>query len=48
MDGDIIVFEKKEILEHNLELPTCQDYFRDLYYRVEVTFIDKTIPNDQG
>ncbi|XP_071563209.1 ubiquitin carboxyl-terminal hydrolase 7-like isoform X2 [Temnothorax nylanderi] len=40
MNGDIIVFQKK--------LPTCQEYFKDLFYRVEVTFCDKLIPNDPG
>ena len=29
-------------------LPTCRDYFRDIYYKVEVTFIDKNNPNDLG
>lgn len=33
---------------HQLELPTCEDYFRDLLYRVEVLFIDKVLPNDVG
>lgn len=33
---------------HNLELLTCEDYFRDLLYRVEVTFVDKTVPTDAG
>ncbi|KAK9885250.1 hypothetical protein WA026_010749 [Henosepilachna vigintioctopunctata] len=47
MDGDIIVFEKEE-REELSDLPTCVEYFKDLYYRVEVTFIDKCIPNDQG
>ncbi|XP_044734467.1 ubiquitin carboxyl-terminal hydrolase 7-like [Chrysoperla carnea] len=47
MDGDIIVFERDE-RDESCELPTCQDYFKDLYYRVEVTFVDKTIPNDMG
>ncbi|XP_055691767.1 ubiquitin carboxyl-terminal hydrolase 7 [Lutzomyia longipalpis] len=46
-DGDIVIFEKREKAE-NLELPTVEDYFRDLLYRVEVTFIDKTNPNDTG
>ena len=23
-------------------------YYRDLYYRIEVTFCDRTIPNDPG
>ncbi|XP_029834875.3 ubiquitin carboxyl-terminal hydrolase 7 isoform X1 [Ixodes scapularis] len=48
MDGDIIVFQK---LDHNAdeyELPTVKDYFRDLFYRVEVTFCDKSIANDPG
>lgn len=31
-----------------LELLTCEDYFRDLLYRVEVTFCDKTEPSDVG
>ncbi|KAF4524831.1 hypothetical protein B566_EDAN014313 [Ephemera danica] len=47
MDGDIIVFQKDES-EEGFEQHTCKDYFRDLYYRVEVTFCDKTIPNDPG
>ena len=29
-------------------LPTCREYFRDLFYRVEVNFVDKNIPNDGG
>lgn len=47
MDGDIILFEKEEREEFS-DLPTCIEYFKDLFYRVEVTFIDKCIPNDQG
>lgn len=47
LDGDIIIFEKSE-KPSDLELPTCEDYFRDLLYRVEVTFIDKTNPQDTG
>ncbi|XP_060521700.1 ubiquitin carboxyl-terminal hydrolase 7 isoform X3 [Cylas formicarius] len=47
MDGDIIIFEKDEG-EVQSDLPTCMDYYKDLFYRVEVTFVDKTIPNDQG
>lgn len=47
MDGDIIIFEKDEG-DVNSDLPTCIDYYKDLFYRVEVTFVDKTIPNDQG
>ena len=29
-------------------LPTCRDYFRDLFYKVEVTFVDKNNPSDAG
>ncbi|VEN46233.1 unnamed protein product [Callosobruchus maculatus] len=47
MDGDIIVFEKEE-REELSDLPSCVEYFKDLYFRVEVTFVDKCIPNDQG
>ncbi|XP_023245457.1 ubiquitin carboxyl-terminal hydrolase 7 [Copidosoma floridanum] len=48
MDGDIIVFQKNND-DHDLyELPTCRDYFRDLSSRMEVTFCDKTLPNDVG
>lgn len=47
MDGDILVFEKDEKDELS-ELPTCVDFFKDLFYRVEVTFVDKCIPNDPG
>ncbi|CAH0563456.1 unnamed protein product [Brassicogethes aeneus] len=50
MDGDIIVFEKDERMDMSeiSDLPTCIDYFKDLFYRVEVTFVDKCIPNDTG
>ncbi|XP_015588700.1 ubiquitin carboxyl-terminal hydrolase 7 isoform X2 [Cephus cinctus] len=48
MDGDIIVFQKEERDIEMYELPTCRDYFKDLFYRLEVTFCDKTIPNDPG
>ncbi|XP_023287513.1 ubiquitin carboxyl-terminal hydrolase 7-like [Orussus abietinus] len=48
MDGDIIVFQKEERDNEMYELPTCRDYFKDLFYRMEVTFCDKTIPNDPG
>ncbi|CAG5100968.1 Similar to USP7: Ubiquitin carboxyl-terminal hydrolase 7 (Homo sapiens) [Cotesia congregata] len=48
MDGDIIVFQKEERDNEMYELPTCRDYFKDLFYRVEVTFCDKSIPNDPG
>ncbi|RWS24472.1 ubiquitin carboxyl-terminal hydrolase 7-like protein, partial [Leptotrombidium deliense] len=49
MDGDIIVFQRADLnLGPDCELPTVKDYFKDLYNRVEVTFCDKTIPNDSG
>lgn len=55
MDGDIIVFQKKprENRRHSTnatepEVSTCRDYFKDLFYRVEVTFCDKMIANDPG
>lgn len=48
MDGDIIVFQKDGMDIHQYDLPTARDYFKDLYYRVEVIFCDKAIPNDPG
>lgn len=38
MDGDIIVFQREDLHDDpSLELPSCRDYFRDLFYRVEVS-----------
>jgi len=48
MDGDIIVFQEDPGQEHSYDLPTARDYFRDLFYKVEVNFCDKNIPNDPG
>ncbi|KAH6943427.1 hypothetical protein HPB50_021659 [Hyalomma asiaticum] len=48
MDGDIIVFQRLDLNVEEYELPTVKDYFRDLFYRVEVAFCDKMIPNDPG
>jgi len=48
MDGDIIVFQMDPEPDHSFELPTARDYFRDLFYKVEVNFCDKNIPNDPG
>ncbi|XP_066265443.1 ubiquitin carboxyl-terminal hydrolase 7-like isoform X1 [Branchiostoma lanceolatum] len=48
MDGDIIIFQKDDPENEECELPTAKDYFRDLYYRVEVVFCDKTMPSDPG
>lgn len=47
INGDIIIFEKK-YKDENLELATCKDYFIDLLYRVDVTFIDKSNSQDVG
>ncbi|KAH3867833.1 hypothetical protein DPMN_030970 [Dreissena polymorpha] len=48
MDGDIIVFQRDEPDLDSYELPTAKDFFRDLYYRVEITFCDKNVINDPG
>ncbi|XP_053388715.1 ubiquitin carboxyl-terminal hydrolase 7-like [Mercenaria mercenaria] len=48
MDGDIIVFQKDETDIDQYELPTAKEYFRDLYYRVEITFCDKNVISDPG
>ncbi|KAK3090560.1 hypothetical protein FSP39_012693 [Pinctada imbricata] len=48
MDGDIIVYQRDEPDLHQYDLPTAKDYFKDLYYRVEVIFCDKLNPNDAG
>lgn len=47
-DGDIIVFQRERKSFANYEFPTVDDYYKDLSCRVEVTFCDKTIPNDPG
>lgn len=46
-NGEIFIFERNEKMP-NLELPTYLDYYNDLQFRVEVTFIDKNIQNDNG
>jgi len=49
MDGDIIIFQKDEPdMEAEYDLPTAKHYFRDLYYRIDVTFCDKTVSGDEG
>ncbi len=50
MDGDIIVFQREMPVDvaATLRLPQCRDYFRDLFHKVEVTFVDKNVPNDPG
>jgi len=47
-DGEIIVFQRERTSFANYEFPTVDDYYKDLSCRVEVTFCDKTIPNDPG
>ncbi|CAG2182939.1 unnamed protein product, partial [Oppiella nova] len=49
MDGDIIVFQRADLtLGPECELPNVKEYFKDLLFRVEVTFCDKTNPTDPG
>ncbi|XP_067426504.1 ubiquitin carboxyl-terminal hydrolase 7-like isoform X2 [Thunnus thynnus] len=48
MDGDIIIFQKDDPENNSSELPTAEDYLRDLYHQVDVIFCDKTIHNDPG
>lgn len=49
MDGDIIVFQKEDEPDvDQYELPTAKEYFRDLYYRVEIIFCDKNVITDAG
>ncbi|XP_554912.2 ubiquitin carboxyl-terminal hydrolase 7 isoform X1 [Anopheles gambiae] len=46
--GTIVVFEKLHPPQDNLEFPTCEAYFKDLFCRMEVIFLDTLIPNDTG
>ena len=56
MDGDIIVFQLRpaagsaagQATDGGHRLPTCRDYFRDLFFRIDVNFVDKNSPNDAG
>lgn len=51
MDGDILVFQRDHPdldTTDPRELPTARDYYKDLFYRIDVTFCDKTVPNDPG
>lgn len=47
MESAIIIFEKKT-LDGSVELSTCEEYVRDLLYRIEVTFFNKVNPSDPG
>ena len=43
MDGDIIVFQKDPGLQERTQqyrLPTCREYYRDLFYRVGKKIIE--------
>ena len=40
--GDIIVFQMDPGQDHNYELPTARDYFRDLFYKVRTLPIPPT------
>lgn len=44
---EVIIFEKKHC-DDDLELATCEDYVKDILYRFDVLFIDKTNPTDTG
>lgn len=46
-DCHILIFQAL-VRDNAFELPTCEEYFKDLLCRVEVTFVDKTNPNDPG
>jgi len=48
MDGDIIVYQMVPPSGVDLELPTAKDFFRDIYFKIEVNFCDKNKPNDPG
>lgn len=49
MDGDIIIFQRADEAERqDLQLPTVDAYFRDMFHRIEVTFCDKCVPGDTG
>jgi len=48
MDGDIIVYQLVPPAAPPLPLPTARDYFKDLFYKVEVNFCDKNVTNDSG
>jgi len=48
MDGDIIVYQLDVPQPNDYELPTAKEYFKDLFYKVEVNFCDKNKPLDPG
>lgn len=44
----ILIFQKAQQDSVTLDLPTVDDYFKDLLYRIEITFVEKSNPNDNG
>ena len=39
---------RADVIVEGCELPTVDDFFRDLYNRVEVTFCNRADPTDVG
>lgn len=48
MDGDIIVFERADVVPPPGGHASLTDYFADMLHRVEVLFCDKNNPSDPG
>lgn len=48
MDGDIIAFERNDVIPPQDGPSGLLEYFQDLLHRVEVLFCDKNVPNDPG
>ncbi|KAL9692144.1 hypothetical protein quinque_015801 [Culex quinquefasciatus] len=47
INGSIIIIEKVSAGEvESYEFPTCEEYLKDLYCRIEVLFVDTLNPND--
>lgn len=44
MNGDIIIFEKDE----ETDRPNCIEFFKELFFKLQVTFVNKCICNDLG
>lgn len=45
LQGHILIFERENV-DDKLDLPTVEDYFMDLVYRIEIIFSDKCNPNE--
>ncbi|KAL1392881.1 hypothetical protein pipiens_012147 [Culex pipiens pipiens] len=49
INGSIVIIEKVSAGEvESYEFPTCEEYLKDLYCRIEVLFVDTLNPNDSG